>query len=160
MPGVGLPGRSSAILDCAKVRGVTPQGTLSSFRFACSASTTIAVVFAVGVFAACGGGSFLGPDERQYPRVIITTAALPDAVVGTPYNFQFTATGGSGAFFWSLQPGSALPPGIAMDPDGRLSGTPTTAGRTTFTVQARHICYCAPQREPQQDIKTFDLVVR
>ena len=54
--------------------------------------------------------------------------------VGAAYDFAYTVTG-SPAPTVTLQSG-ALPPGLALDPAGRLTGTPTTAGSFPFTVAA------------------------
>jgi putative Ig domain-containing protein len=64
----------------------------------------------------------------------ISASSLPDAQVGSPYSYQFTATGGTGAYSWSVSSGT-LPTGLALaSSTGTLSGTPTTAGGSTFTV--------------------------
>lgn len=66
---------------------------------------------------------------------ITTTSPLPDATKGTPYTAQLTATAGSdGTLAWEVTQG-ALPDGLTLSADGAISGTPTTAGSSTFTVQ-------------------------
>lgn len=71
---------------------------------------------------------------------------LRDATVGTPYEAQLSATspcnwfeeGVDGQFVqWSVTEG-ALPPGITLDTDGLLSGTPAEAGSYLFTIRAKH----------------------
>jgi hypothetical protein len=56
------------------------------------------------------------------------------ATAGTPYDFSFTLSGNP-APSTSVTDG-ALPPGLTLDTDGRLHGTPTTPGKYTFTVTA------------------------
>jgi hypothetical protein len=63
----------------------------------------------------------------------ITTATLPNAVVGTPYSQTLAAAGGTGVFTWSISTG-ALPAGITLSSAGSLSGTPSASGTFTFTV--------------------------
>lgn len=64
----------------------------------------------------------------------ITTAALPNASQGVAYTQTLTASGGLGAYTWSIAAGS-LPPGLTLSPAGVISGAPTTAGTFTFTIQ-------------------------
>lgn len=69
------------------------------------------------------------------PHVVCATAgALPVVKVGTPYSVSLTAIGGSGPYTWDLIRGS-LPPGIAFQPSGMLSGTPGKQGRFAFTLR-------------------------
>ena len=64
----------------------------------------------------------------------ITTTSLPGGLVGTAYNQTFTATGTT-PITWSLQSGT-LPTGLSLSTAGVISGTPTTAGTSNFTVRA------------------------
>jgi hypothetical protein len=69
------------------------------------------------------------------PQLTITSTSLPDGVVGTSYSATLTATGGTGAYTWSISSGY-LPDGISLDPStGNLSGTPTTSEQVNFVVQ-------------------------
>lgn len=68
-------------------------------------------------------------------------STLPPAMVGGAYAQGFFLSGGANPYTWSVASGS-LPPGLALtSPDGgsdnnnQLSGTPTTAGTYTFTMQ-------------------------
>ena len=61
----------------------------------------------------------------------ILTDSLPDGVVGQPYSFQLE--GDCGDRKWSLVSGT-LPPGISLDQNGRLRGTPTLEGTYVFTI--------------------------
>ncbi len=53
--------------------------------------------------------------------------------VGTAYLQNFFSSGGVGPFTWSVT-GGKLPPGVVLT-GSHLGGTPTTAGRFTFTVK-------------------------
>src|SRR6266568_3661876 len=64
----------------------------------------------------------------------ITTTSLPPGKLGQPYSAQFTATGGSGTYTWSLVSG-ALPAGLTLSSDGSITGTLQAAGHFSFTVQ-------------------------
>lgn len=70
------------------------------------------------------------------PAVGITTTALPNGVVGTPYSQALATTGGQTPFTWSVTSGSP-PPGLSLGSGtGIISGTPTAAGGPFgFTVR-------------------------
>ncbi|MFZ0912394.1 MAG: Ig domain-containing protein, partial [Candidatus Korobacteraceae bacterium] len=65
----------------------------------------------------------------------ITTTSLPSGTAGTAYSATLTAVGGVYPYTWSLTSGS-LPFGLFLNASsGVISGTPTTAGTSNFTVQ-------------------------
>ena len=65
----------------------------------------------------------------------ITTTSLPDGTVGQAYTQPVQATGGTGALTWSIVAGT-LPQGLSLNPTtGVISGTPTAAGTSSFTVR-------------------------
>ena len=64
----------------------------------------------------------------------ITTSTLPNGKVGTEYNQSLAATGDT-PITWAVDGGN-LPTGLTLAADGKISGTPTTAGDYTFTVKA------------------------
>ena len=60
---------------------------------------------------------------------------VPSGTVGRPYVHQLTSKGaGNRPRTWRLESGSALPPGLHLSPDGKLSGTPVAEGETYFRV--------------------------
>ena len=70
------------------------------------------------------------------PPIKITTTALPDGTAGTAYSQTLAASGGTPPYSWSLVSG-ALPDGLTLDStSGAITGTPSTAGSSTFTVRA------------------------
>ena len=67
--------------------------------------------------------------------VTITTDTLPNGKVGEAYSQTLTADGTT-PIEWSISSG-ALPDGLSLNKDiGEISGTPTAAGTSTFTVKA------------------------
>ena len=66
----------------------------------------------------------------------ITTASLPGGTVAVAYSATLTATGGTSPYSWSITTGS-LPSGLTLSATGNITGTPTAAGTSTFTIQSR-----------------------
>ena len=67
---------------------------------------------------------------------ISTAPSLPAGTIGSSYSETLAAVGGTPPFTWTLTSGS-LPTGLALAPTGSISGTPTTAGTSTFTLQVK-----------------------
>jgi uncharacterized repeat protein (TIGR01451 family) len=84
----------------------------------------------------------IGAYEVQ--QASLSPATLPTGQIGVGYSQTLpaaTQTGYQsswGSFTYSYTPGT-LPPGLSLSSDGTLSGTPTTAGSFTFTVQAKNL---------------------
>ena len=67
--------------------------------------------------------------------VTITTDTLPDGKVGEAYS-QTLSADGTTPITWSVENGDR-PTGLSLNKDtGEISGTPTAAGTSTFTVKA------------------------
>ncbi|MCU1324898.1 MAG: hypothetical protein JWN34_268 [Bryobacterales bacterium] len=92
------------------------------------------------------GGTFfvddavIGTSGTVAPPLIsqmsITTASLPSATVGTPYSATLSAIGGTSPYTWSMMSGS-LPPGLALNSGGSISGTPLGAGAYAVALRVR-----------------------
>lgn len=61
----------------------------------------------------------------------VSTKSLPSATVGVRYFTELNSDCGGDT--WFIQTGQ-LPPGIGLQDNGDLEGTPTVAGTYTFTV--------------------------
>ena len=67
--------------------------------------------------------------------ITLAPATLPPGTVGVAYSQQLTASGGTGAYVFSVLSG-ALPAGLTLSSSGLLSGTPATVGSSPVTIQA------------------------
>lgn len=108
---------------------VSPTGTLSGTPATSGASTvTVAIADASGQQA-----------TRQLALVVraslaVADLSLPAATQGRAFAAQLVATGGTGAYSWSVTEG-ALPAGLTLSSSGAISGTPTSLGSSSFTVR-------------------------
>ena len=66
--------------------------------------------------------------------LFIVTTSLPGGIDGVPYSATLTASGGTPPYTWAVISGS-LPAGLSLSSAGAITGTPTTAGDSSFTVQ-------------------------
>jgi hypothetical protein len=81
---------------------------------------------------------------------LVISATVPNAVANQPYNGSLSATGGDSPFMWAITAGS-LPQGLTLNAStGAISGTPTTGGTVSFTVQATDSAH--PPQVKQQAI--------
>jgi hypothetical protein len=83
------------------------------------------------------------PDMQYYLNVSgviepmkITTTLGPGATKGINYSQQMASSGGTGSVTWSAVSG-ALPTGWTLSTSGLLSGSATTDGTYSFTIQAQ-----------------------
>jgi hypothetical protein len=118
--GSGLPG--GLTLSTAGGIGGTPT---TAGQFTLSATVTDANgTTASGKFAIT-----IAPADLS-----IVTALLPDGVVGVAYTAALSASGGVPPYAWTV---TGLPPGVTATAAGAISGTPTTAGKFTVTVNVK-----------------------
>jgi streptogramin lyase len=68
-------------------------------------------------------------------NLALSPATLPQVTVGDDYSATISAAGGSGNYSFQLLSGT-LPTGLSLSGAGVLSGTPTIAGTSNFTVRA------------------------
>jgi hypothetical protein len=67
--------------------------------------------------------------------VTLTTTTLPNATLNTAYSAALAAAGGVTPYTFTLANGTSLPAGLTLSSAGVISGTPTKAGSTGFSVQ-------------------------
>ncbi|MDB6074243.1 MAG: hypothetical protein JWO89_1883, partial [Verrucomicrobiaceae bacterium] len=75
------------------------------------------------------------------PLNVVGPAPYPTGAVGIAYpNQQFTVSGGTGPYAWSLNPPI---PGLTISSTGLISGVPTAGGTYNTTVQAMDTIGCS-----------------
>ena len=87
----------------------------------------------------------------------IVTPSLPFGAAGVPYDTTLAAVGGNPLYRWSVSSG-VLPTGLSLNKStGTISGTPITAGTSTFT--ARVIDHRASTKPHKRDVATESLSI-
>ena len=105
----------------------------------------------VGADSATVGGNLLQGSAYVFaspdcPTITLDPANLRDGVVGASYSQTVTASGGTGAYQFSLSDGS-LPPGLSLSQNGQITGAPTVAGVYRFTITATVLSgFCSGSR--------------
>ncbi|MBI5406211.1 MAG: putative Ig domain-containing protein, partial [Nitrospirae bacterium] len=119
--------------------GVLPTGlTINSSTGAITGNPTASGTynFTIQVTDANGAVATQAYTITIYAAISITTTSLADGTVNASYSQTLTVSGGKSPFTWTLS-GGALPAGLALaGSTGVISGTPTVAGTSNFTVQA------------------------
>ncbi|MFC6645062.1 beta strand repeat-containing protein [Granulicella cerasi] len=124
------------------ISGALPTGLTLSTSGAITGTPTTAGSYTFGVQAAdansaTGTASFtvaIGAGTTTNP-LTITTGTLPDGTVNVAYSSAIGVSGGTAPYGCTITSGS-LPAGLTMSSNCLVTGTPTTAGTATFTVQA------------------------
>ena len=76
------------------------------------------------------------------PVISLTAPPLPQGVAGTPYTTSIVASGGMVSYCYAVSAGS-LPSGLTLNNvTGQISGTPTAAGVSVFSVSATDVEGC------------------
>lgn len=129
---VGMPGgfdpNTGEIFGTATV--VTPPWNVGDtghiYTFLIRVTDSAGTVVSIGCSLAC---------YLTRPPIFIS-GNTPDGTTGTPYNGTISASGGQPPYTFSLTGPGALPPGLAMDSAGNITGTPTLNGIYSFEVTA------------------------
>jgi prepilin-type N-terminal cleavage/methylation domain-containing protein len=64
----------------------------------------------------------------------LNTTSFPNGTAGTAYSQTLSVSGGTAPYTWSLNAGS-LPAGLTLSSGGVISGTPSTAATSNFTIR-------------------------
>ena len=120
-PGLALNGSGLTLTGIA-----TAAGTFTSrLRFVDALGATFFFERIIRILEARGPGGGLG---------ITTGYDLGMAANGSPYSTTLVATGAT-AYTWTAEDPAELPPGLALAPNGVLSGTPSANGVYSFLVR-------------------------
>ncbi len=87
------------------------------------------------LYAGTRGGGVYGITFFTCPAIRLSPASLPGGTVGAAYNQAITASGGTAPYTFALTSG-VLPAGLTLSPGGALTGAPTAAGSSAYTVTA------------------------
>lgn len=128
----------------ALTTGSLPAGVTLSAAGVLSGTPTVAGTFNFTVTAtdaspAIDGGPFSSAPVAysltvNAPTIAVTPTSLPNATTALAYSETITASGGTGTHSLAVTAGS-LPTGLNLA-GGVLSGTPTAAGTSNFTITA------------------------
>src|SRR5689334_13598822 len=83
-------------------------------------------VLAVAAMLVCAGVG-----RAQAP--VLSGGTLPQGDAQTPYSQPSLVSSGAPPYTWTVESGS-VPPGLNLNTDGSISGTPSTAGLFSFTA--------------------------
>jgi hypothetical protein len=83
----------------------------------------------------CPSGYIWNGFECVPADCVVLTTELPDGMVDVPYMASVTVDSDLPNADFLLIAG-AMPDGLTLNPDGTITGTPTTAGTFEFTVRA------------------------
>ncbi|GGH06380.1 hypothetical protein GCM10011586_23180 [Silvibacterium dinghuense] len=133
---IGVSGGTSPY-SCVINSGTLPAGlTLSGCTVSGTPTTAETSVVTVTVTdSESPAKTVTGPESITInPSGTLTLAAtLPNAILNTPYSYTLQATGGTAPYTYAVTTGT-VSAGITLASDGVLSGTPTAAGASSFTV--------------------------
>ena len=130
-----VSGNPAGTYSYSVTAGALPTGlTLNAGTGAITGTPSQRGTYNFTVTATSGGCS----GTRAYSVVIgcpgLTVSSLPSGVIGTAYNSGINVNP-AGSYTYSVSAGS-LPAGLTLNTStGSVSGTPTTAGSSTFTIR-------------------------
>ncbi len=112
-----------------------PQGSTQLYQN----SITVAAAMTINAISIAQDYQRYGQLTAAYiilPVTVTTASPLPNAIYGVAYTpVQLTASGGTAPYTWA-QTGGALPTGLSLSSAGIISGTPSSSGPNSITVQA------------------------
>jgi hypothetical protein len=117
--------------------GVLPPGLKITTDGKIAGTPQTAATYILQLKAANG----IGTPVSMWSTIVISPSQAPtisgtagDAVVGQPYTFAPVVSGTPAPTV--TRTAGSLPPGLSLDPSGRITGTPGTPGTYSFTLTA------------------------
>ena len=124
---------------CSITSGMLPAGLLLGNNCLVSGTPTIAGTTNLTVRATDTANPALSTTGDVslliHPFTALTLSSPPAATVGAPYTGAIGVAGGTGPYNCNLMAGN-LPAGLALGAHCAITGTPSSAGSATITVQA------------------------
>lgn len=123
--------KDTGVTWSASAGTITPAGVYTAPQV--NTQTNVTVTATSNADPAQQGSAAVVVNPANTQPLAITTTALPNGQLGSPYDAVLAATGGTQPYTWSAT--GNLPPGITLNPNsGDFAGTPTAAGTFSFTV--------------------------
>ena len=136
------------VLVVALCSGVNAQYTAASNGFtvlnigdsiaaysAAAAAGTISTTLSGSAASNVPSGVALAIGVSGATAPAITTTSLPGGTAGAAYSQTVSATGGTTPYTWSVSAGSLPSPMAINSSTGVISGTPSAAGTSSFTIE-------------------------
>jgi putative Ig domain-containing protein len=111
----------------------------SSFALICALSLTACQLTSPGVRGEGSGTSADAVEAAQAPdasQLVIDTISLPGTYPRAQYLVRLQQHGGVPPFHWRVEKGD-LPPGLKLEDEGTLHGSPEKVGEYRFTIAVR-----------------------
>lgn len=121
--------------------GALPAGLTLSAAGLLSGTPTVAGSFSFSVTAIDSTTGTAGSVTNAYsmtlsaPTIAITPATVPVAMQNVPYSVTLSASGGTAPYSFAVTTG-ALPAGLSLAANGKLTGSPSGSGSSSFSVTA------------------------
>ncbi len=116
------------------IAGATAASYTTEATSAADSGAAFSVVVTNSAGTLTSANAILTVSPASTSSLSITTSTLSGGVVQSAYTDTLQATGGKAPYAWTLVSGQ-LPPGLFLSGTaGTISGTPTTVGKSSFTV--------------------------
>lgn len=129
-----VPQATTVSIDCT-AHGDTNSGPYGATALWDHTNYNGASGYVTDAYIYTGTDNAVAGDCLALPAPRVTSASVPEGVVGRSYDHYLSVTDGAGPYTWDLSAGS-LPKGLSLAGDGHLIGRPATAGTYVFTARA------------------------